>query len=455
MDNLINKIRDLGWEELNFENGISIQDSDTSILSSENGLATFHFTQRKVSDSGEITFVDLYSNLKSIHFPIDFPLENVLTRDLKLKFYTQLNDIFNFNSKSISNILIDNGTDTFEIQEHEHRILISPETLNEILDSYSGIYDESKSYSKKFVTYKSNEFQRSYFGIEKEKKTLSNKGEFSFLVDRFNLPTKRKRADFEKYLNENDILSLQDLSLKLIQKEVFGNDFLIKLNDYFIKAKLEDIIKLGREILSLKSPSINTIAARKTIKKVESDGRRIKQLESVWQKYFENFLSFLIFSYQNLYPKIELNVNLKKKYPDFIGINHFGGVDILEIKTHLKRAVTKDPSHDNYAFSSELSKAIIQTINYMDALIQEKIKKKTEREDLKGKILEGNIYRPRGIIIISSYDNLASGVKTTDAEFEIVKRDFTKLRHGLNNIQILTFNEILDMAENYKDNIIK
>lgn len=117
--------------------------------------------------------------------------------------------------------------------------------------------------------------------------------------------------------------------------------------------------------------------------------------------------------------------------------------------------VTRDSSHDNYAFSSEMSKAIIQTINYMDALIQEKIKKRTIREDIKGKILEGNIYRPRGIIIISSYKYLASGVKETDKEFENVKRDFTKLRNGLNNIQIITFDEIINMADNYIRNIIK
>ena len=54
----------------------------------------------------------------------------------------------------------------------------------------------------------------------------------------------------------------------------------------------------------------------------------------------------------------------------------------------------------------------------MDALIQEKIKKKTMKADLKGKILEGNIYRPEGLIVISSYDNLVSGIKETDREFD-------------------------------------
>ena len=402
---------------------------------------------------GEVTFESSYNHLERIEFSTDFALENILTNNLKLRHYSKLNEVFDFNQNRINCLEITEDVDNYEVANNV--IQINPNSITEIIETYNTIYDDSRAYQNKFVLYKSREFQRNYFGIEKEKKTLTSKGEFTFIVDRFNLSTKKTKADFIKYLNENDIVSIQDLSLKMIKKEIFGNDFLTKLNDYFIKARLEDIIKLGRQIISLKSPDIKTQKARKVIKKVESDGRKIKQLESVWQKYFENFLSFLIFSYREIYPKIELNVDLKKKYPDFIGINHYGGVDVIEIKTHLKKALVKDPSHDNYAFSSEMSKAIIQTINYMDALIQEKIKKKTAKEDLKGKVLEGNIYRPEGLIIISDYENLVSNVKTTDAEFEKVKRDFTKLRNGLNNIRILTFNELLDMAENYKDNIVK
>ncbi len=454
MNNLIQKIQDLGWEELQFQNNeVSIQDIEQNLLSVNNGIATLNLLDRKKSDEGEVTFENSYINLSRIEFPINFHAETILTRNLKLRHYAKFNEVFDFNNRHIECLSISDNTDDYEV--NGNTVLINPDAIIEIIQTYNTIYDDAKVYQGKFVSYKSREYQRAYFGIEKEKKTLSNKGEFTFLVDRFNLPTKRKKSDFQKYLNENDLISLQDLSLKLIQKEVFGSDFLIKLNDYFIKARLEDIIKLGREILSLKSTDLKTQKARKVIKKVESDGRKIKQLESVWQKYFENYLSFLIFAYREIYPKIELNVSIKKKYPDFIGINHYGGVDVIEIKTHLKKALSKDPSHDNYAFSSEMSKALIQTINYMDALIQEKIKKKSMKADLKGKILEGNIYRPEGLIVISSYDNLVSGIKQTDREFEKVKRDFTKLRNGLNNIRIITFDELLNMAENYKDNIVK
>jgi hypothetical protein len=453
MENLREKIRNLDWEELNIEQNISIPDFGLDLLTIHDNRATLYLLDRRQPEDGEVTFESSYNHLERIEFSTDFALENILTNNLKLRHYSKLNEVFDFNQNRINCLEITEDVDNYEVANNV--IQINPNSITEIIETYNTIYDDSRAYQNKFVLYKSREFQRNYFGIEKEKKTLTSKGEFTFIVDRFNLSTKKTKADFIKYLNENDIVSIQDLSLKMIKKEIFGNDFLTKLNDYFIKARLEDIIKLGRQIISLKSPDIKTQKARKVIKKVESDGRKIKQLESVWQKYFENFLSFLIFSYREIYPKIELNVDLKKKYPDFIGINHYGGVDVIEIKTHLKKALVKDPSHDNYAFSSEMSKAIIQTINYMDALIQEKIKKKTAKEDLKGKVLEGNIYRPEGLIIISDYENLVSNVKTTDAEFEKVKRDFTKLRNGLNNIRILTFNELLDMAENYKDNIVK
>lgn len=453
MQNLIQKIQELGWEELQINGDISINGTDLTLLTSVNGIATLNLLDRRVSEEGEVTYENSYNNLTRIDFPFGFPIENLLTSKLKIRHYSKLNEVFQFNTHNIVAISISADIDDYIV---ENNILIfNPDAIIEVLNTYNQIYEGAKDYQSKYVNYKSREYQRNYFGIEKERKTLSNKGEFTFLIDRFNLPTKRSKSDFERYLNENDLISLQDLSLKLIQKEVFGAEFLTVLNEYFIKTRLEDIIKLGREILALKSPNIKTQIARKTIEKVEFDKRKIRQLESVWQKYFENFLSFLIFSYREIYPKIELNVTLKKKYPDFIGINHYGGVDVIEIKTHLKNALTKDPSHDNYAFSSEMSKALIQTINYMDALVQEKIKNKKAKQDLKGKILEGNIYRPEGLIIISSYEHLVKGVKPTDAEFQNVKRDFTKLRNGLNNISIITFDELLNMAENYKDNIIR
>lgn len=457
MEKLLEKIKQL-WPEFDETTFSIVSEGDKKpVITTTGNVTTFFLFRRVENEDKKVIFKNLYNSLTTLIFPQNFQIDEILTKDLKLREYGQLNHVFKFNDEKIKSIIITDEVDKYEVLTAQHTIKINPKSIVEIIEQFDEIYKGSKEYSSKYITYKANEYQRNYFGIEKDKKTTTVKGEFKFIVDRFNLPIKNTKADFNKYLDITDTNALQELCLKLIQKEVFGADFLTVLNDYFIKVKLEEVIKLGREISSLKSESLKTNIATQVISKVETDRRKIKQLENVWQKYFEKYLSFLIFSYQSIYPKIELKVEAEKKYPDFIGINHFGGVDIIEIKTHLKNVLTKDSSHGNYAFSSEMSKAIIQTINYMDALTQEKFssKEKNTVNDIKSKILEGNLYRPRGIIVISTYDNLVKGVKQTQPEFKKVERDFTKLRHGLHNIQVLTFDELLNMAERYKDNIVQ
>lgn len=457
MENLLEKIKQLWPEFDNTTYSVESEGDKKPVIIVTEGVITLFLFLRIENENKTFIYRNLYDSLETIVFPQKFQINTILTKDLRLREYGQLNNVFKFKNNKIKSITITDEVDRYEIVTAQQTIKINPESIIEIIGKFDDIYKNSKEYSSKYVTYKTNEYQKNYFGIEKDKKTTTVKGEFKFIVDRFNLPTKNSKADFNKYLDNGDTFALQELCLKLIQKEVFEADFLTMLNDYFIKVKLEEVIKLGREISSLKSASLKTNIATQVISKIETDKRKIKQLENVWQKYFEKYLSFLIFSYQSIYPKIELKVEAEKKYPDFIGINHFGGVDIIEIKTHLKNVLTKDSSHGNYAFSSEMSKAIIQTINYMDALTQEKFSSKVKNtvNDIKSKILEGNLYRPRGIIVISTYDNLVKGVKQTQPEFKKVERDFTKLRHGLHNIQVLTFDELLNMAERYKDNIVQ
>jgi len=127
----------------------------------------------------------------------------------------------------------------------------------------------------------------------------------------------------------------------------------------------------------------------------------------------------------------------------------------IEIKTHLKNVLVWDNSHKNFAFSSELSKAIIQTINYMDALSDNKIKKTKDKKDLLAYLnIDENLYRPRGIIIISSKDKICrSQNRLTSDQKTRLNKDFTKLRNSIHNIQIFTFDEILSITERYVENI--
>lgn len=290
---------------------------------------------------------------------------------------------------------------------------------------------------------------------ERSSTTYIEKGEFSFVINKLNLRTKKEKKDFLTFLDETDLKDLENLAESLIKKEVFSEMFLRRLDEYFIKEKLKHIIKFGKDILKIKKGDVKDDKVKGVYKQFTT--KTIKQIENIWQIYFEKYLLYLIFSYKKIIPKIKLtHISGRKNYPDFVGVNHYDGIDIIEIKTHLKQALVWDRSHENFAFSGELSKAIIQTMNYIEAIKQENFKENEDLENLKGNLSNGgSLHDPRGIIIISSKNKLVSGCTTFDAKKKKkLDEDFTKLRNSLHNIEIITFDEVLGVAENYIENIV-
>ncbi|MBX7148735.1 DUF4263 domain-containing protein [bacterium] len=342
-----------------------------------------------------------------------------------------------------------------EIRRYAKRgfLVIQEEIILNLINDSKEVYFKGKSSKNRLETYLINKLKVRYTNNIPKEVTTTDKGDFSFLIERFNLKTKKRRKDYEKYIDENDIQNLSRLAEKMIRDEVFPKEFLKSLDEYFIKEKLRDIIRLGRKILALGKNDIKSKKARKIIAEISDTPNEIKQLENIWQKYFERYLLYLVFSYKKIYPKIELvNIHSDKKYPDFIGINHYNGLDIIEIKTHLKNAVCWDESHKNFSFSSELSRSIIQTMNYMDAIVQRRFQNPEDNSKITQSTEEENLYHPRGIIIISSHAKLAS--RDLDKKrVSVLQRDFTKLRNSLQNIEILTFDEILQIADDYIKNI--
>ncbi len=336
-----------------------------------------------------------------------------------------------------------------------HKVLKVP-TMKyyDILSRANDISKKTQSYAKSIERHLVNQATSDYLGVSIQKVTNLSKGEFAFLTYRLNLETKNKKADFLKYLDSADVQSLQSLTMSMIEHEVFDLDYLHKLDAYFLKEKLEDIVSLGKSIISLKSTDLTTSKAKSVILKLFKDEHtipQVKQLETLWQKYFEKYLLYLIFTYRQIYSKIPLRLEGDEKQPDFLGINHYNGVDAIEIKTHLKPALVRDGSHDNFAFSSELSKAIIQTTNYIDAIKERAFVNDADLQKLVAETEKENLYRPRGIIIISSRDRLVKNqVKWNQDK---VVRDFTKLRNSLGGIEILTFDEVLEIASNYASKI--
>lgn len=332
---------------------------------------------------------------------------------------------------------------------YKNTLIIPTRLFKKAIRDAEYVYDRSSSYKNSTQNYLSNVKSHDYSNNTRRRITYIEKGEFTFLVDRLYLKSKRNKNDFMKYLEPGDLKSIEELTTELLKLDVMSEEFLRRLNDTFIRERLKDIITLGKEILALRSQDITTAPAKQIIKKLGPT--QINQLENLWQKYFDKNLLYLIFAYKKVFPKVDLkNIDGDKKYPDFIGINHYNGLDVIEIKTHLKNVLVWDGDHENFYFSSEMSKAIVQTTNYIDAIVQRRFQKQEDQENITKFVDEENLYHPRGIIIISSTEKLT----TKNGEDQKLQRDFTKLRNSLHNIEVLTFDEILNIANEYIKNII-
>jgi len=359
-------------------------------------------------------------------------------------------EIINPLNKKVNKIKII-STSNDELKISRNILHISQDIFSKVIKDAELIYKSSKSHAQSFENYLANIKSEIYYNTrQKRRTTCVEKGDFSFMVDRLNLPIKKNKKDIDPYIDNEDLKALEQLTDFLIRNEAFDDSFLRKLDDYFIKEKLDYIIYLGKQIIKITGTSLDKPKIKEIISQLQSG--EIKQLEGLWQKFFEKYLLYLIFSYKKIFPKVKLkNIEGKKKYPDFIGINHYHGLDVIEIKTHLKNVLVWDNNHENFYFSPELSKSIVQTTNYMDAITRVRFQNTADKNNIIDSIDEENLYHPRGIIIISSEKKLTTKKDKT----EELKRDFTKLRNGLNNIQIITFDEILSIADEYIKNINK
>ena len=160
------------------------------------------------------------------------------------------------------------------------------------MNDAQNVFYAAKRYRSSIERYLLSQSCEKYSNRRIQRTTNIEKGEFEFLIHRLNLSTKRNRTDFEKYLNESDVTQLEQLLTALIKNDVFRLEYLRKLNNFFTRENLRDIIALGKKILALKSTNLKTIKARAAIGEVTDDKRTIRQMESLWQKYFEENLLF-------------------------------------------------------------------------------------------------------------------------------------------------------------------
>lgn len=442
------------------EKRITVLGTDDVLFSVERGIQRLRFFLFNQDDNTIVR----RACVESLYFSDDIDVQDLVnfwnndtSSGYTLSFnYPIFRRILLLSENGINKIKVSNGYQKIQTRRRTNEVLLPVDKFIEIKDTADDISKQGTSRKNSIERYLVNKSIDKFLNKKIKDVTTVDKGDYTFIVERSNLKIKNTKSDFKSFLNDTDIQSIENLADLMVRKEVFSNSFLRKLDEYFIKEKLSDIISIGREISILKSEDVKTDVAKRVYGKFTTKDK-IKQMESIWQVFFEKYLLYLIFSYKKIVPKVQLEVEgIKKKYPDFVGVNHYNGVDIIEIKTHLKEALVWDDSHENFAFSPELSKAMVQTLNYMDAVSRRRFKKEVDKESILENLTEEeNLYHPRGIIIISSSNRLVKKMsKLSSGQREKLRRDFTKLRNSIQNIQILTFDEVLGIAEKYTENIV-
>jgi hypothetical protein len=159
--------------------------------------------------------------------------------------------------------------------------------------------------------------------------------------------------------------------------------------------------------------------------------------ESWWQNYIQSRI--LIIQQGYIRPIEKMNIAIgNTKYPDFMLVTYDNYLDILEIKKPDTPILKVDNSRGNYHWDVEISRAIIQVENYLEHVTNNSTQVRAFIKDTYD--LELKVVRPRGFILAGN-----------SKEFTTQKHrdDFRLLSHGLKNVMVITYDELLIRLENY------
>lgn len=249
------------------------------------------------------------------------------------------------------------------------------------------------------------------------------------------------RDFFLKYDIEAGRLSTKDIEAiaKIIETlpadhEFIKSERIIKTKTQIDTVFIEDVIERFENFLPLSKPP-------------RSSG--FKRLEDLWQDFFESYILLFNFGYVNHFQKLRIEGDGVGNIPDFLLLNTYNYLDVLEIKTPRTELLKLDEGRMNFHWSSEASKAISQAENYIDSIIkqEESINKRIRLKYGIHKEIQAN--RPTVKIIASTKEDMFAKYSNLDAEGkDKLQRDYWRLNNSLKNIRFVLYDEMLDAFKN-------
>ena len=135
---------------------LRIPDQKKTLLRTSQGRTTFFFLYRNEKEEDRFTIVHRYTNLKCIKADDVLEINDYLTRELKLKSYSQIDEIFQINANAIETI--DVSLDHTDYFRRGKTLYLNPQILKEIQKTVGKIYDRANGYSKSVFRHFFNEF---------------------------------------------------------------------------------------------------------------------------------------------------------------------------------------------------------------------------------------------------------------------------------------------------------
>lgn len=258
------------------------------------------------------------------------------------------------------------------------------------------------------------------------------------------------KGDEDSYLelSRNDYSFIRNFVDKMIRE---GN-YKLKITESLplYKEDIKEIISIGREILKLTNnkTKLNKFSKNKL-------GNQRNTIEGVWQLYFEKYLRMFFLKYKSFYTNVvfkQMDGYEKESIPDFLAVDLYNNIDVIEIKKHNTPLFRKDKNRDSVYPSHDLNKAVFQLNKYLD-LTENLIKTEKITDPYTKALIENNkIYRPRGVLIISSKDNI--GAKAISSKETLrFEKEIKKLKTAYSNIEIVLFDELIESLELYLNQI--
>ena len=195
-----------------------------------------------------------------------------------------------------------------------------------------------------------------------------------------------------------------------------------------------------RKLFSAAKVKVDEVALKETIQafeaKLEND-----ESEHKWGEFLQKHLFLIDSKYVSVIG--QLNVVLGgERTVDFGLVDSQGYLDLFEIKKPTTKLLATNPDRGNYYWSSDAVKAITQAEKY---LYNAERKAPSLAEDIaREKNISVSVIRPRAVLIIGYSNQLDTLDKETD---------FRVLRMSLKNVEVVTYNELLQRLKNQMSKI--